>query len=44
MVGYQGFGGYARDMPVDGMDGNMMHDDYPASMAYDGQQYAGEPY
>lgn len=35
-VGYQGYGGYAADMPMDGMEGPMMPDDYPGSV-YDRQ-------
>lgn len=31
---------YQGDMPMDGMDGNMMADEYPASMVYDRQPYA----
>ncbi|XP_074518238.1 junction plakoglobin a [Halichoeres trimaculatus] len=38
-AGFQGYGGYAGDMPMDGMDGGMMHDDYPPSMPYDRQAY-----
>lgn len=40
---YQGFGVCGGDIPMDGMDGNMMHDDYAASMAYERQPY-NEPY
>lgn len=40
-AGFQGYG-YAGDIPMDGMDGNMMHDDYAASMAYDRQVYPPE--
>ncbi|XP_070769103.1 junction plakoglobin-like [Enoplosus armatus] len=36
-AGYQGYGGFATDMPLDGMDGNMMHDDYAGSMVYERQ-------
>lgn len=35
-VGYQGYG-YAGEMPMDGMDGQMMQEDYPGS-EYGGQQ------
>ncbi|KAM7418699.1 hypothetical protein PAMA_016028 [Pampus argenteus] len=38
-AGFQGYGGYAAEMPMDSMDGNMMHEDYGGSMAYDRQQY-----
>ncbi|CAJ1053705.1 junction plakoglobin a [Xyrichtys novacula] len=38
-AGFQGYGGYPADMPMDGMDGGMMHDEYAASMAYDRQAY-----
>ncbi|XP_041641342.1 junction plakoglobin a [Cheilinus undulatus] len=34
----QGFG-YQSDMPMDGMDAGMLHDEYAASMAYDRQAY-----
>uniref|UniRef100_A0A3P8TXS4 Junction plakoglobin a n=1 Tax=Amphiprion percula TaxID=161767 RepID=A0A3P8TXS4_AMPPE len=37
------YAGYPGDIPMDGMDGNMMHEDYPGSMAYDRQAYP-EPY
>lgn len=33
-AGFQSYGGYAAEMPMDGMDGNMMYDDYPGSMPY----------
>ncbi|XP_056265228.1 junction plakoglobin a isoform X1 [Pseudoliparis swirei] len=37
---YQGYGGYAADVPMDGMEGVMMQDEYPGGMAYDrGQGY-----
>ncbi|TNN71252.1 Junction plakoglobin [Liparis tanakae] len=37
---YQGYGGYAADMPMDGMEGVMMQDEYPGGMAYErGQGY-----
>ncbi|XP_023122597.1 junction plakoglobin [Amphiprion ocellaris] len=42
-AGFQGYAGYPGDIPMDGMDGNMMHEDYPGSMAYDRQAYP-EPY
>ncbi|XP_044202087.1 junction plakoglobin-like [Thunnus albacares] len=32
-AGFQGYGGYPAD--IDGMEGNIMHDEYAASMAYD---------
>ncbi|XP_034717296.1 junction plakoglobin a [Etheostoma cragini] len=38
-AGFQGYGGYPADMPMDGMDGNLMQDDYSASLAYERQQY-----
>ncbi|XP_031145441.1 junction plakoglobin a isoform X1 [Sander lucioperca] len=38
-TGFQGYGGYPADMPMDGMDGNMMQDDYAASLAYERQPY-----
>lgn len=38
-AGFQGYG-YAGDIPMDGMDGNMMIDDYTGSVAYDRQPYA----
>lgn len=40
---YQGFAGYSADIPLDGLDGNMMHEDYAGSMAYERQPY-NEPY
>ncbi|XP_032355462.1 junction plakoglobin a [Etheostoma spectabile] len=38
-AGFQGYGGYPADMPMDGMDGNLMQDDYSASLAYERQPY-----
>ncbi|XP_034544825.1 junction plakoglobin a [Notolabrus celidotus] len=38
-AGFQGYGGYSADMPMDGMDGGMMQDDYTNSIAYDRQAY-----
>uniref|UniRef100_A0A3Q3LSE5 Junction plakoglobin a n=1 Tax=Labrus bergylta TaxID=56723 RepID=A0A3Q3LSE5_9LABR len=38
-AGFQGYGGYAADIPMDCMDGTMMHDEYAGSMAYDRQAY-----
>ncbi|XP_013865630.1 junction plakoglobin a [Austrofundulus limnaeus] len=35
-AGFQGYG-YAGDMPMDGMDGHMMPEEYPGGMAYDRQ-------
>lgn len=37
-AGFQNYGGYPGDMPMDGMDG-VMYDDYQHSMAYDRQPY-----
>ncbi|XP_058496549.1 junction plakoglobin a [Solea solea] len=40
--GYQGFpvgAGYAGEMAMDGMEGNMMHEDYSGSLAYERQPY-----
>ncbi|XP_023277865.1 junction plakoglobin-like [Seriola lalandi dorsalis] len=36
-IGFQGYGAYAGDMPLDVVDGNLMHDDY--AMTYDRQQF-----
>lgn len=41
--GFQGYG-YPVDMAMDGMDGNMMHDEYAASLPYDRQQYPPDHY
>ncbi|XP_039642723.1 junction plakoglobin a [Perca fluviatilis] len=38
-AGFPSYGGYAADVPMDGMDGNMMHEDYEASLAYERQPY-----
>lgn len=38
-AGFQPYG-YPGDMPMDGLDGNMMGDDYGASMAFERQPYA----
>ncbi|XP_061736903.1 junction plakoglobin a [Nerophis ophidion] len=38
---FQNYGGYAGDIPMDGVDGGMMHDDF--AMPYDRQQQF-EPY
>ncbi|KAA8595177.1 hypothetical protein FQN60_012312, partial [Etheostoma spectabile] len=40
-AGFQGYGGYPADMPMDGMDGNLMQDDYSASLAYERQPPRG---
>ena len=37
--GFQGYGGYAGDMPMETMDGGMMQDEYQGSLAYDRQAY-----
>ncbi|XP_068585144.1 junction plakoglobin a [Cebidichthys violaceus] len=37
--GYAMQGGYAADMPMDGMEGVMMQEDFPGSMAYDRPPY-----
>ncbi|XP_069385867.1 junction plakoglobin a [Paralichthys olivaceus] len=37
-TGYQGYGAYSGDMIIDGMDPNMMPEEYPASN-FDRQQY-----
>ncbi|XP_049575800.1 junction plakoglobin a [Syngnathus scovelli] len=42
-VPFQNFGGYAGDIPMDAVDGTMMHDDYGTNMVYDRQQQF-EPY
>ncbi|XP_030586380.1 junction plakoglobin-like [Archocentrus centrarchus] len=42
-AGFAGYG-YQGDMPMDSMDGNMMHDEYGGSMAYDRQQYPPDAY
>lgn len=42
-AGFQGYG-YQGDLPMDGMDGNLMHDEYGGSMAYDRQQYPPDAY
>ncbi|XP_056135654.1 junction plakoglobin-like [Lampris incognitus] len=42
-VAYAGYGGYPAEMPIDGMDVEVMHDDYPGGMVYDRQPYP-EPY
>ncbi|KAM7009924.1 junction plakoglobin a [Tautogolabrus adspersus] len=39
-TGFQGYGMYAADIPLDNMDGTMMQDEYAASMAYERQPYA----
>lgn len=36
--GFQGYG-YPADMPMDSMDGTMMHDEYAGSLPYERQQY-----
>lgn len=38
-VGFQGYGAYAGDMPMDGMEVSMMPEEYGGSMAYDRQPY-----
>ncbi|XP_037328133.1 junction plakoglobin a [Pungitius pungitius] len=38
-AGFAGYGGYAADMPMDGMDGVLMQDNYPGSVTYDRQAY-----
>lgn len=38
-AGFQGYGGYT-DMPMESMDGAMMADDYPSSLAYERQAYS----
>lgn len=38
--GFQQYG-FAADLPMDGLDGTMMHDEYPGSMAYDRQYHDG---
>ncbi|KAK7930256.1 hypothetical protein WMY93_006651 [Mugilogobius chulae] len=40
--GFQGYG-YPGEMPMDGMDGNMMHEEYGGGMQYERQGYH-EPY
>ncbi|XP_029008425.1 junction plakoglobin a [Betta splendens] len=37
--GFPVYGGYAADMAIDGMDGNMPYDDYMSNNAYDRQMY-----
>lgn len=37
--GFQGYGGYPGDMPMDGMDVSMMPEEYGGGMAYDRQAY-----
>ena len=39
-AGYPGYGGYAGDIPMDGMDATMMPDDYAGSINYDRQAYS----
>lgn len=40
MDGFQAYaGGPYADMPMDGPEGNMMHEDYTGSVAYDRQGY-----
>lgn len=41
--GFQGYAGFPGDIPMDQMDGNMMHEDYVGTMQYDRQAYH-EPY
>merc|ERR1739838_1223017 len=36
-AGFQAYGAYPNDIPMEGMEGNMMHDDYAGSMNYDRQ-------
>lgn len=38
-AGFQGYSGYPGDMPMESMDGMMMPEDYPGSVAYDRQAY-----
>ncbi|XP_057699524.1 junction plakoglobin a [Corythoichthys intestinalis] len=40
---FQNFGGYPGDMPMDAVDGTLMHDDFAGNMVYDRQQQF-EPY
>ncbi|XP_061685476.1 junction plakoglobin a [Syngnathoides biaculeatus] len=40
---FQNFGGYPGDIPMDVVDGNMIHDDFVPNMTYDRQQQF-EPY
>lgn len=42
-AGFQGYGGYAGDIPMDSIDVNMMHDEYGNTLQYDRQGYH-EPY
>ncbi|XP_042077527.1 junction plakoglobin a [Haplochromis burtoni] len=42
-AGFQGYG-YPGDMPMDSMDGTMMHDEYAASLPYERQQYPPDHY
>ncbi|XP_028300782.1 junction plakoglobin-like [Gouania willdenowi] len=42
-AGFTGYGVYGGDNPMDGMDGNMMQEDFPSSMNYDRQMYS-DPY
>lgn len=35
-----GFGGFAADMAMDGMDGGLMAEDYHGTLLYDRQPYA----
>lgn len=37
--GFPAYAGYAADMPMDGMDGVMMQENYPSSMTFDRQAY-----
>ncbi|KAM3865289.1 junction plakoglobin a [Diretmus argenteus] len=39
-VGFQGYGGYPGEMPMDGMDQEMLPEDYQSGMVYDRQPYS----
>lgn len=39
-VGMPGYGGYAADMAMDGMDGGLMAEEYPGTLPYEHQPYA----
>ncbi|XP_071771376.1 junction plakoglobin a [Centroberyx gerrardi] len=39
-AGFPAYGGYPVDMPMDGMEGDMMPDEYQGGMVYDRQQYS----
>lgn len=39
-AGMPGYGAYAADMAMDGMDGGLLPDDYPGPLPYDRQPYA----